>query len=225
MLKKNLSRKWIAGLAIAIVFFVLLIICIIYFFIRGEYVSTVVVQTPYYTGQGNVYKSDEEEVYIVTAAHILEGLHEYDACNVLISGEYEMQAEVRYLSETADVAFLVINLKPNGKPDAERIHFLEIKKNRTHFDNLKEGSPIYAYSCDGTSNTKINGNLTSPWIYLEDFDIEMMLAMLPTRQGMSGCGIYDEEGFFVGILCGSNEEEAAILPFSIIESEWIMVKD
>ena len=203
----------------------LLICCMLFFYSRKKSISTVLVQTPFYTGQGIVYECDGNEVYIVTAAHILDGLEEKDSCIVFISQEYQMEAEARYISETADVAFLVINLHQNVNDSTDTMQLKAVKMDRAHFDNLKEESPVYAYSYNGLDRTKIAGSLVSPWIYLEDFNLDMMLAKLPSIQGMSGCGVYDDEGFFVGIICGSNKEEAAILPFSIIESEWIMVKD
>lgn len=225
MIQKDRRKIWIVGAAITLLIFMLVIGCMVFILSGKKSNSTVLVQTPFYTGQGNVYKCDGNETYIVTAAHILEGLHEYDTCDVYISKEYQMQAEIRYISETADVAFLVFNLQQNVNHSTDSVQLKAVKTNRSHFDDLKEGSPVYAYSYDGMDRTKITGSLVSSWIYLEDFNLNMMLAQLPSKQGMSGCGVYDEKGFFVGIICGSNEEETAILPFSVIESEWIMYKD
>lgn len=66
--------------------------------------------------------------------------------------------------------------------------------------------------------------LLNNWIYIEDFDQYMMLAALQEETdkgalpGMSGAGVFDEEGYFAGILCGVDDTGTlAVLPYSLIE--------
>jgi hypothetical protein len=38
---------------------------------------------------------------------------------------------------------------------------------------------------------------------------------------MSGCGVLDENGVFLGVLCGGNDSgELAVLPYSIIDAKY-----
>ena len=171
------------------------------------------VQTELYSGKGIVYAWQEGAGYIVTAGHILDGLSAQSPCAVVFSNGEKRTAEVIYRSDFADVAFL--------KVEGDEVPVVTM--DRKSFDALSEGDTLYRLEADEEKLVKVEGTLLSPWIYLEDFALDMMLAKLECGRGMSGCGIYDKNGYFVGILCGiSHEGEAAILPLSIIESQWIM---
>ncbi len=187
---------------------------------------TVKIQTDNYTGQGIIYDCNGDDMYVATTAHVLEGLKQDDTCEVFLSEEIMREGKIIYISDSVDVAFVLFRKDKgiNGRnfiggkiPGTE-----PVKKDKKQFDMLLEGSTIFAYDYAGK---KTMGNLISPWIYLEDFGLNMMLAKLPCNQGMSGAGVYHEKGFFVGIICGANTEETAILPFSVMESEWMLAKD
>lgn len=173
--------------------------------------SQVSVHTEFFSGKGVVYAWGEGAGFIVTAGHIMDGLSSQTPCTVVFANGEERIAELFYRSDTADVAFL--------KVEGDEVPV--VKTNKNSFDTLAEGDALYCLDSD--YDMGVEGTLISPWIYLEDFGLNMMLTKLECGMGMSGCGIYDENGYFVGILCGvSHEGEAAILPLSVIESQWIM---
>lgn len=177
-----------------------------------EAVSLVSVRTETNIGQGVIYEQRTGQSYIVTSGHVMEGMSLLDSCTVIIGNGEERQATVCYLSDVADVAFLSVEFE-EGKA---------VKTDRASFDSLKEGDSLYALCFNGEEVSRAEGILRHPWIYLEDFSLNMMLAQLPCEKGMSGCGVFDEEGNFIGIVCGMDSEgEVAILPFSVIESEWM----
>lgn len=200
-----------------------LIVCLFFgcWYIRGQKrkdIFQVTVRTEYYTGRGVWYAIEMEKGYIVTAGHILSGLTEGDACEVVLADGREGEAKVLYLSDTADVAFLLV----------EDTMLLEgnavVRRDRQRFDALQEGDILYLVVSKGGQVSKVKGELLENWIYLEDFELNMMLARMEVGTGMSGSAILDKKGYFTGILCGSSEEgEIAILPLSVIESEWILV--
>ena len=102
-----------------------------------------------------------------------------------------------------------------------------VKRDRAAFDATSEGDPVQARYLERSGGdlreVVQQGTLTYTWVYLEDFGLNMMVAELPAKSGMSGCGIFSAQGDFLGILCGvSAEGEAAILPLSVIESEWLL---
>ena len=56
--------------------------------------------------------------------------------------------------------------------------------------------------------------------HVEDFDQYMLLLQGLIAPGMSGGGAFTEDGVFVGILCGGDEEgKVAVVPYSMIETE------
>ena len=71
---------------------------------------------------------------------------------------------------------------------------------------------------------EIPGTLIYSWIYAEDFSQYMMLVDGESFPGMSGGGVFDEDGNFLGILCGVNDAgESAAVPLSIILAEYMQV--
>lgn len=174
------------------------------------------IETPYLSGQGVLYSCEGENAYILTAGHMMLGMNIGTECDVTfgVSGDTK-KATLLYLSENADIAILQA-----AKDDFKRAKPAAFEVSR--YDALKEGDTV-RFLCyeEGMDVEATEGTVIDIWIYLDDFGINMMLVEAETHSGMSGCGVYDAEGYLVGILCGSSEDgtEAAILPLSIIRSE------
>lgn len=139
--------------------------------------------------------------------------------NITESGT--VAARLVYRSETADLAILSVRQEEAGG------NLNCVKRDRAAFDAASEGDSVQARYLERSGGdlreVVQQGSLTYTWVYLEDFGLNMMVAELPARSGMSGCGIFSAQGDFLGILCGvSAEGEAAILPLSVIESEWLL---
>ncbi len=139
--------------------------------------------------------------------------------NITESGT--VAARLVYRSETADLAILSVRQEEAGG------NLNCVKRDRAAFDAASEGDSVQARYLERSGGdlreVVQQGSLTYTWVYLEDFGLNMMVAELPAKSGMSGCGIFSAQGDFLGILCGvSAEGEAAILPLSVIESEWLL---
>lgn len=185
--------------------------------------SQVQVQGINYAGCGVIYKTSEEGCYIVSTGHMFSGMQAGDTCKVTFNDGTQASGEIVYLSDVADVAFLKVRTaqEVENEPDFPGE---AVKIDKSRFDALKEGDEIFVCAGGESHTEKITGSVLHPWIYLEDFSLNMLLAKLEAKSGMSGCGVYDKNGFFVGILCGTSAEgEAAVLPLSVIESEWSMI--
>jgi len=185
--------------------------------------SQVQVQGANYAGCGVIYKVFDEGCYIVSTGHIFSDMQVGDTSKVTFYEGMEGTGEIVYLSDVADVAFLQVRTvqEEDNKPDLPG-EAVKIEKSR--FDALKEGDEIFVCAGGESHTEKNTGSVLYPWIYLEDFSLNMLLAKLEAQSGMSGCGVYDKNGFFVGILCGTSEDgEVAVLPLSVIESEWSMI--
>lgn len=217
-------------ITIGIILFCIVIGVVIYLWKSSDDTEKmqVTVQGTNYAGCGVIYKVSEETCYILTAGHILTGMQVGEECKVTFHDGTESNGEVAYLSEVADLAFLWMQLSVQSVDvqGAENGEFAgkEVAIDKSRFDALKEGDEIYVCAGGVSHTEEVKGSVVYPWIYLEDFSLNMLLAKLEASNGMSGCGVYDEKGYFVGILCGtSTEGEAAVLPLSIIESEWSMI--
>lgn len=174
------------------------------------------IETPYLSGQGVLYSYKGENAYILTAGHMMLGMNIGTECDVTfgVSGDTK-KATLLYLSENADIAILQA-----AKDDFKGAGPAAFEVSR--YDALKEGDTVRFLCYEEETDVSVTeGTVTETWIFLDDFGINMMLVEAETHSGMSGCGVYDAEGYLVGILCGSSEDgtEAAILPLSIIRSE------
>lgn len=170
-------------------------------------------------GRGVIYKSRKTGLLIVTAAHILEqGQGEASVTITFYDGQTAKGAESRLYTD-ADLAF--IRVPREALTEKQLKEYTAATVDKESFDSLKPGDGLFVGDPGNVSEKILEGVLSEPWIYLEDFSQYMMTARIQAEPGMSGAGVLDEEGHFVGILCGvSKEGEAAVLPFSIIEAKY-----
>lgn len=220
---KNVKRKKAAKILTTIA--IVIIIATICILIRRGNADTernnendymLKIETPYLSGQGVLYSCKGEKAYILTAGHMMLGMNIGAECDVTFGASGDTKTTtLMYLSESADIAILQA-----AKDDFKGAKQAAFEVSR--YDALKEGDTV-RFLCyeEGADVSVTEGTVTDTWIYLDDFGINMMLVEAETHSGMSGCGVYDAEGYLVGILCGSSEDgtEAAILPLSIIKSE------
>ena len=126
----------------------------------------------------------------------------------------QARAALRAIAVNSDLVFLRVD-KKELDPDGE---YPIVATDRERFDQLEVYEDVWMY---GGDNTKpIYAFVVNPWIYVEDFEQYMLLLQGLPEPGMSGGGAFTEDGVFLGILCGADEEgKVAVVPYSIIESE------
>ncbi len=174
-------------------------------------------------GSGIIYKMDMESIVIVTAAHVIE-----NAQNVqvkFIDGTTVICSNIM-VSNSSDVGFLKLETSSLPKDCLETCKYVSTDKES--FDKLQAGDGIIVMgSIDDVAANAYEGEIIDTWIYTEDFQQYMMIGKTYALSGMSGGGVFDPNGLFIGILCGGNEEnDIAILPLSIIVTEYnLLVED
>ena len=61
------------------------------------------------------------------------------------------------------------------------------------------------------------GQVLDPSKYLEEFGMEMVYGDSAFKEGMSGCGVFDVEGKYVGMLTGGTDQnEIAAVPAGVV---------
>lgn len=187
-------------------------------------------------GNGVIYEAGEDELVIVTAGHVLAQAGE--SVRVVFYDGVEVEVTDYVLTEGADCGFLIVSYALLPAEAGGR--YKAVEKNRDRFDSLQSGEEVYFVSIseadpDDDVRKELAENkeqmeerraiLTENWIYVEDFAQYMMLLQGRADSGMSGSGVFDEEGCFLGILCGGNEnEELAVLPYSVIDALYQMMR-
>jgi hypothetical protein len=175
-----------------------------------------------YRGCGVIYEKNEEYMVILTVAHVLGNASEV---TIIFSDGQECISDRIVRDDETDCGFIAVSIS-----DAEAdIHTdtginveTAVTKNRDIFDNIQNGQGVFL--ADGNTENELGCRyaiLEDSWIYVEDFGEYMMILSGEADAGMSGCAVLDENGVFLGILCGGNEDgELAVLPYSIVEARY-----
>lgn len=180
--------------------------------------NTVTVRCESGSGNGVLLAQTEGTCVIVTAGHVVQGLEGKSGQELAVEiAGTQATAGKLYVSDTFDVAFVEVPADVLAEPLAEK---QSVKLTEEGFTNLKEGDTLCVYSYLQGELTDTYITVNSPWIYIEDFGYHMIWASATdAKGGMSGSGAFDQDGHLVGILCGGNENEVAILPMNIILGE------
>lgn len=164
--------------------------------------------------------ADGERLILLTAAHVLEHLPDGELPTVILADGTERGCDSYECSASMDAAVLYL-------ADAALVKQLEkencfAREDRLRFDNLKDGDNCIAIGCgDGEGKSVCTGEILDNWIYMEDYGQYMIWADVEIRPGMSGGGLFDSEGYFLGILSGGSEDgQLAAVPLSLILSEF-----
>ena len=166
------------------------------------------------SGSGVIYEATDEHVVIVTAAHVVEGA---ETAKVIWGTDAEEAASISdmVIVSGLDLAFLRMENAATqwsvrqGVKEMERTDAGEVSlRGRGSSGELQDAS----------------GNISGEWVYVEDFGCHMTIVKAEASPGMSGGGVFDSAGEFLGIICGMDEDNnVAILPASVISSEYDVI--
>lgn len=186
------------------------------------------------SGSGVIYRLDDGQLWILTAAHVLEGWN--GRASVSFCDGLAVECTEAYWSGEDDVAFLRIpyeSMTQTGENIPEEINrhldnYGRAAVDKEAFDNVRKGDAVIAMgSVKGVAENAYEGKLKESWIYVEDFSQYLMTAEVYVPPGMSGGGLFDSKGHLLGILCaGSCEDgvdEAAVIPLSVVFTREEMV--
>ena len=165
-------------------------------------------------GSGVIYEEEEKSLLIATAGHVLA--HDTGEVQVTFPDGTQVTATGAETADSCDLAFLRVD-KEELSEEAWKA-CLPVTTDRKVFDALEVYDDVWMYG--GESGEPVYAFVVDPWIYVEDFEQYMLLLQGLMVPGMSGGGAFTEDGVFLGILCGSDEEgKVAVVPYSMIETE------
>ncbi|MGN0413590.1 MAG: serine protease [Lachnospiraceae bacterium] len=172
--------------------------------------SVVRIEVNEYFGSGVIWDIDDEKITILSCRHLLE---KDNTCDVIFfEGEY-CRATVKELSEDYDIGFAEI---PISEMDREDV--LSLKKvtrsSRTAEQMIKGEEVVIFGSMDYVAANYSQG-------YLMDTDVTVEIPSLFSAQsmmvcygeidaGMSGSGVFDENGSLIGIVSAGKTSELKI---------------
>ena len=176
--------------------------------------SLVQIQAGDLLGSGVIYEEDEKSLLIATAGHVLT--HTNGEILVTFPGGTQVTATEAETVGSCDLAFVWVD-KEKLSGETWKV-CLPVHTDRNVFDTLKEYDDVWMYG--GETGMPVYAFVVDPWIYVEDFGQNMLLLQGLAEPGMSGGGVFSEDGVFLGIICGADEEgKVAAVPYSMIQTE------
>lgn len=176
--------------------------------------SLVQIQAGDLLGSGVIYEEDEKSLLIATAGHVLT--HTNGEILVTFPDGTQVTATEAETVGSCDLAFVWVD-KEKLSGETWKV-CLPVHTDRDVFDTLKEYDDVWMYG--GETGMPVYAFVVDPWIYVEDFGQNMLLLQGLAEPGMSGGGVFSEDGVFLGIICGADEEgKVAAVPYSMIQTE------
>jgi S1-C subfamily serine protease len=162
-------------------------------------------------GCGTIYDDDSSSFTIVTAMHVLQDY--YDGSSKDISVTFEGQeicnASVLKDDTAKDVVFLSVERdEVDGEYDSVLSSSVSAHGSSGADGVLSPGQTIYFV--DANTGDIYAGSIASPSVYSEDFGMDMIYCYCAVTPGMSGTGLFDESGHYLGILLGGSDEAEAV---------------
>ncbi|MCM1125345.1 MAG: serine protease [Lachnospiraceae bacterium] len=177
--------------------------------------SCVRIQAEGHHGSGSIYEITEDEIIVVTNRHVLQywGENSY----VTFSNGAVGDGEVMAVSDQADAGFLSVRTEFLTQEELKGLHAVN-KSER----ELVRSDVLYMVdlASDVWHPEVYQGQVLEPLKFLDEFGMEMLYGESLFKPGMSGCGVFDEKGDYVGMLtAGTEQNEIAAVPVEVIEFE------
>lgn len=167
-----------------------------------------------YMGSGVICSAEEDFLVIVTAAHVLADAAE--GVQVIFVDDWMTDTAEYSISGQADLAVVRVPLKEI--PEERLDKYLTANMDMSGYDKLQANDGCIVMGCkSGVAEEAYEGVVLEPWIYMEDYGQHMIWVSAPGKPGMSGGGLFDRKGYFLGILSGRNEDdEWAVVPLALV---------
>ena len=168
-------------------------------------------------GSGVICGIEEDKLLILTAAHVLEEVEGF----VLVTFADGARVVTDDFECFTSGDFAVVKVTGGSIPEDTLGQYLCANIDKESFDAATAGTGCIAMgSRSGVAAEAYEGVILDHWIYMEDYGQYMMWVKAEGMQGMSGGGLFDRQGHFLGILSGGNEDgELAVVPLSLILTE------
>lgn len=189
--------------------------CIVQIHVNGSY------------GSGTIYSIEEDYITIITNRHVLDNWNDGDNRYVVFYDGAVTSAELVGVSDDADVG--MIKVVTSDILYEELIHYRSINYSETVFDQLGADETVFAIGSDneirnsmlddrisiygqntGIANSVYSGVVVSTDIYVTNLDKNMIYCYCYAAPGMSGGGMFDSYGHYIGMLTGGTANDEAV---------------
>ena len=179
---------------------------------KNIYSTAVYVEAGGYHGNGSIIKKGKDDIVIVTTKHLLDKGNHVD---VTFWGAETKEGNIVYVSENHDIGF--IKVPTDSLSDKTYQNISSIKYRKSVYKILKQDN-IMQYiwlNMEGSCDIK-KGRIGNPSWYVEEFHDDMLYNYCSANAGMSGCGAFTVNNYYIGMLIGGYDNESACLPLPTI---------
>jgi len=173
--------------------------------------SQVTIHNDIKTGRGIIVNETDEYIDIITAKHLVEYVSDEAGLIVETSDKKEIPAELVYNFKNSDSAVIRIN---KSDSDAFIPHpIISDYLGEDEYNAITPGTTVYYL--DGIYDDDFcvsEGIWSDGGSYIVDFGIIAGVFNGTVRPGMSGEGVYTEDGEWIGMIIAASDEEGALIP-------------
>ena len=155
--------------------------------------TSVTIDSGKLSGSGNIWKIGKKTITVITASHVIDDKE--DITVYFWNGDHA-SAQVFTNNTKKDYCLLTVKVDDTKKIDIE-----ELKPAKALPES---GANIFMVIPD--YNTASAGLVASPDTFSEDFNQDVIYCYLDVNEGMSGGGLFDYKGRYLGLLLGGSDE-------------------
>lgn len=164
-----------------------------------------------YYGCGTIYDSDVNSYTIVTARHVLQDYYDGASEDIMVKFENNESCKASILNENIDLDIVFLDV---DKIEISTEYYSVADTSSGSGGSSESGSTLSIgqtiYLVDANTGDIYAGSIANPSVYSEDFSMDMIYCYCAVTPGMSGTGLFDEEGKYLGILLGGSDEAEAV---------------
>ncbi|WP_081674279.1 trypsin-like peptidase domain-containing protein [Butyrivibrio sp. VCD2006] len=187
--------------------------------------STVQIQVGREYGAGNIVSIKSDKILILTAEHVVKNWDDTGSNYVIFfNGKVALDARLEVKDPDFDAAIISVatsSIDPYDlislreiSIDYQAFNTFEKEKKQTaialdseHIVNAKELQSYDYYGTNsGIAGKYIYGSVINPDIMVTDYGYKMIYIKMNAHSGMSGGGVFDIFGNYVGILVGGSDK-------------------
>lgn len=175
--------------------------------------TCVTIQCGGYRGEGSIFMIEEDAVYVVSVKHLLE---KDSVAEVTFYDGISLQGEVAYLSEQYDFGFVKIE---GGDQEWSQYGVVALPTE----NQLTYSHYVVIASLNGQDREEtLVGTVLDPNKFFPEFNSFLIHHYCLVEPGMSGSGVFNENGEYQGILLGGLEQESVSLSYEYLKEEFAL---
>ncbi|RKM58526.1 serine protease [Butyrivibrio sp. XB500-5] len=195
------------------------------------YKTVVTVKCDDVQGSGNIWRISPTYVDIITAGHVVNYEDSRDVSSAADTGSTQAQQKVfspcaitfhdglvakgRVIKYNEEKDIALIRIKRNDMKKASKEQGFE-GKNSFDYESvrLSKEAPLShddIFIMEAKTGTASVGTIESVDEFIPDFDMNMIYCLCDVDPGMSGSGLFDNKGHYLGILLGGSDEGCVCL--------------